>query len=277
MKNDKVIARFPIHKDLLHMILCDIKSYYGKKGQPYLAKLYMAMFSIAYFGLLRAGEVAEGPHSIVTGNVYVGTNKNKILLILNTSKTHGKGNHPQRIRINSLPLQLKYNTGTDKTLCPFKLLNEYSAIRPRARVKTDQFFVYRDHSRVTQDNLRKVLKSSLNRLHFKSSLYNLHSFHIGRCGDLYKLGISVETIKKIGRWKSNAVFNYLTIFNYQRLITFDLYLFAVNVEAFQDVWIVGDEFSLRGVLHCEHYRKQQKQRSCHNHFCIPALMCTFIT
>ena len=73
----------------------------------------------------------------------------------------------------------------------------------------EQFFVYGDRSPVTQEKLRKTLKDMLERMNYNSALYNLHSLRIGQCSDLYKLGLSVETIKKIGLWKSNAVFTYL--------------------------------------------------------------------
>ena len=53
------------------------------------------------------------------------------------------------------------------------------------------------------------LKFMLQKLKLNADLYNVHSLRIGHCGDLLKMGVSVETIKKIGRWKSNAVFNYL--------------------------------------------------------------------
>ena len=42
-----------------------------------------------------------------------------------------------------------------------------------------------------------------------SELYLFHGFQSGRASDLLKLGVSVETIKKLGRWHSNAVFRYL--------------------------------------------------------------------
>ena len=44
---------------------------------------------------------------------------------------------------------------------------------------------------------------------FKDELYSVHSVRMGRACDLLKLGLSVESIKKIGRWRSNAVFRYL--------------------------------------------------------------------
>ena len=44
---------------------------------------------------------------------------------------------------------------------------------------------------------------------FNQGLYNCQSLRIGRASDLLKLALSVETIKKLGRWSSNAVFTYL--------------------------------------------------------------------
>ena len=39
--------------------------------------------------------------------------------------------------------------------------------------------------------------------------YDTHSFRIGRATDLSKGGRSLSKIKRAGRWKSNAVYNYL--------------------------------------------------------------------
>ena len=41
------------------------------------------------------------------------------------------------------------------------------------------------------------------------NFYSVHSFRVGRLTYLLKFGLSVETIKKLGHRKSNAVFRYL--------------------------------------------------------------------
>ena len=170
--------------------------------------MYKAMFAAAYYGLLRAGEVASGPHALKAKDVYVGKNKNEFLFILWTSKTHGYDNKPQMIKITSTK---RSHQTQSSAFCPYKLLRDYSRIRPDSLSDTsdEQFFVFRDRTLVTPDMMRKVLKTALKKLNFKEDLFNLHSLRIGRCEDLYDLGLSVETIKKIGRWKSNAVFAYL--------------------------------------------------------------------
>ena len=62
------------------------------------------------------------------------------------------------------------------------------------------------------EHMRVILKKSLQRAHFDDSLYQVHSFRIGRSMDLLKAGVSVETIRKLGWWKSNIVYRYLRVF-----------------------------------------------------------------
>ena len=57
LKNDKVMTRLPIQKGVLCVILNHIRSYF--MSQPYLEKLFNAIFSSAYYGLLRIGELRE--------------------------------------------------------------------------------------------------------------------------------------------------------------------------------------------------------------------------
>ena len=55
LTNDTVANRLPIRKGLLWVILDKLESVYEK--QPKLIKLYKAIFSLAYFGLLRISEL----------------------------------------------------------------------------------------------------------------------------------------------------------------------------------------------------------------------------
>ena len=95
-------------------------------NQIFLSVLYSAIFSTAYFGLLRIGEVATGSHPILVNDVHVGTNKNKILIILRTSKTHTEGCFPQSIKITSVsknqkPINNEPSKHWLEELCPYKL------------------------------------------------------------------------------------------------------------------------------------------------------------
>ena len=73
----------------------------------------------------------------------------------------------------------------------------------------EPFFVFRDHQPVKPCHFRNCLKTCLEACGFDADNYNTHSLRLGRSCDLYRLGLSIETIKKLGRWKSNVVFKYL--------------------------------------------------------------------
>ena len=140
LNNNRVIHRFPIYRDLLGLLLRELTLEFEEKQQIYLLKLYRAMFVAAYYGLLRAGEIALGPHELLAKDVHIGKNKEKFLFILWTSKTHTAGSKPQMIKITSQPvakaiLHKKQN-------CPFAILREYVAIHPHSLQDTEQFFVF---------------------------------------------------------------------------------------------------------------------------------------
>ena len=214
LENDRVRTRLPIHRDMLEVLLKTTKKHFMKLGQPYLATLYQAIFSTAYFGLFRIGELTSGEHPVLAKDVYVGTNKRKMLFILHTSKTHGKGSKPQSIKITSTSKEKIHKDNNSKQpkqgmYCPYTLLSKYSKARIQRATDTEPFFVFRDRTPVTPSQAQSALKTISKLAKFKPSAYSFHSLRMGRSSDLLKLGVSVETIKKIGRWKSNAVFKYL--------------------------------------------------------------------
>ena len=166
------------------------------------------MFAAAYYGLLRIGEISESPHAVLARNVHIGTNKNKILFVLLTSKTHDLGSKPQLVKFGQKENDRPSRFDTPQ-LDPFIILNEYLAARPPALSDTEQFFVFSDNSAVKPEHLRTVLKEMIQKIKLNPNLYSFHGMRSGCTGDLLSYGVSVETIKKLGRWKSNAVFTYL--------------------------------------------------------------------
>ena len=215
LKNDRVSTRLPIQKGLLSMILKQVKSDFHKAGQVYLATLYQALFSTAYFGLFRVGELTTGTHPVLARSVHIGSNKRKMLLLLQTSKTHGKGNKPQLIKILSKKAKSPASTkckdisNARELPCPFMLLQQYVSQRiPRTTVN-EPFFIFHDGSPVTPRHFNMCLKNTIKKLGFDETLYSGHSLRAGRTSDLLKLGLSVETIKKLGRWRSNTVYCYM--------------------------------------------------------------------
>ena len=206
LNNSKVRMRLPIHKNLLFMLLKYIPQVFDK--QYYLSVLYTAMFSTAYYGLFRVGELTKGSHPILAEDVHIGDNKRKIMFVLHSSKTHSQSNKPQVVKIcgddEYWGTQEKCNRR-----CPFKAVTDYAEIRPNSASPTEPFFVFQDRSPVTPVQMRSTLRSVLSAANLDPLAYGTHGFRAGRAGDLHRKGISVETIRKLGRWSSSAIYTYL--------------------------------------------------------------------
>ena len=142
------------------------------------------------------------------------TNKKKLMFVLHMSKTHWKNHHPQIIKIKATEMiheKVKKKDENNSTLysCLYQALRDYVAFRASYRSYEEPFFVFSDGSSVSPSQFVKTLTKTLKLNSLNSELYCSHSFRIGRSCDLLKMGIPVETIKKLGRWKSNCIYSYL--------------------------------------------------------------------
>ena len=210
--NDEVRTRLPIHKGMLRLLLEPVDRHYHKTCQPFLQLLYKTLISTMYFGLFRVSELTSGAHPVLSKDVHIGMNKKKMLFILRTSKTHWKNVKPQLVKISTTCHKTCHQSPGQKKKqlpCPYELLRKYAKRRGSYETDNEPFFVFSDRSPVRPEQLRRVLKTILREAGFNEHAYDTHSLRTRRTCDLYKLGISVETIKNIGRWKSNAVFKYL--------------------------------------------------------------------
>ena len=204
-KNDRATIKRPIQMKTLRILLRSTENYFLEMNQPYLSILYQAIFVKCYYGLFRIGEVTSGSHPVLVNDVEIGTNKNKLKFTLKSSKTHCIGDPPQIVKIASDKQGKQY----DSQFCPFDILRRYLAQRKPYKSEKEPFFVFRDRSPVTPANVWKVFKVLLKINNYSLKEFSLHGFRSGRAVDLLKAGVSVETIKKLGRWKSNCVYRYL--------------------------------------------------------------------
>ena len=205
--NDCITTRLPIQRGVLEILVNQLSSTYEK--QPYLEALYKALFVTAYFELFRVGELTKGNHPVCAKDVHVGYNKKKLMFVLHTSKTHWHNNSPQIIKISSTSLR-KSRTDDQEKCCPFLLLQRYLDFRkPAYHTLKEQFFIFRDRNPVTSQNFRSVLKTTLEQSGFNYQLYNCSSFRSGRAVDLVRKNVSVESVRKLGRWRSSAIYRYL--------------------------------------------------------------------
>ena len=170
--------------------------------------MYMALFSMAYYGLFRIGELAEGTHTVKAMDVHIAINKRKLLFILWSSKTHGLDVHPQMIKISSTRIK-QHRNPESKQFCPYQLLRTYLEARGKYISPHENFFIFLDHSLVRQHHFCSILRKCLLIVGLEASNFSGHSFRASRALDLLRYGLMVETIKKLGWWRSNAIFSYL--------------------------------------------------------------------
>ena len=216
-KNHNIRTRLPIQKSLLIEILKFTKDYYLEQGQLYLATLFKALFTTAYFGLFQVCELTmtASQHAVRVADVHIGKNKKKFLFILRSSKTHQRSMKPQMIKILMVGEGNESKHGHSLTakskgwFCPYSVLKQFAMIRPKYHDPNEQFFIFRDYTPVMALHMRSTLHLMLKIMQYNETLFNCHSFRSGRSSDLLKYGLSMETIKQLGHWESSIIYAYL--------------------------------------------------------------------
>ena len=128
--------------------------------------------------LFRIGEMVasnHGNHTVKARDVHIGMNKNKVLFILQTSKTHGRNNFPQSIKISSVGGCVYRGV-----FCPFAILRQFLSVRPNYVSDEEHFFCFRDRTPVTQYHFRSTLKNMLKLSGVNHCAYSSHSLRAGR-------------------------------------------------------------------------------------------------
>ena len=211
---DTVDNKLPIRKNVVGLLIAAVDKYYDSP-QPYLSVLYKAMLATNYFGLFRIGEITNSPHAVKAKDVYSGTNKDKMLFVLHSSKTHRKDSRPQTIKISAEKIEKTLENcevqETALSFCPFDLLSQYTVTRKQYRRKDEPFFVFYDRTPVSAYNYRCMLSNLMIKCNLNPDAYTSQGMRAGRASDLLDMGVSVETIRKIGRWKSTSVYTYLRV------------------------------------------------------------------
>ena len=190
-KEDGVATRKPITKSLLDLLLKDLShcncTYYEKC-------MFSVIYYLMYYAALRVSEVCmskTSKHMLRYNCVELVLEKRIIRLKLLSCKHSSK------------PSPLIEVKCTKKII---RLYNLYLSLRPN---KNGPFFINENGLSITRPQLVKVLKSQLTHLNYDATLYNTHSFRIGRASDMATEGYSENQIAMVGRWNSDAYKRYI--------------------------------------------------------------------
>ena len=163
----------------------------------YHRALLQAMFTIAFFGLCRIGELTIQPDGVIA--LYL-----KQLQIssefVSLSIIHFKHHKTQR------PIQIKIFKQKDESICPVLAMCKYLELR---KFDNGPLFCFPDGKPVPRTFMTKHLKACLSLCSLDIKQYTSHSFRIGGASYLASLGLSDTQIRTIGRWDSNAFLRYI--------------------------------------------------------------------
>ena len=170
----------------------------GELGLPAVdAAAFRAIFSLAFFAMLRPGEVLVGGdpnHTIRLGHVVV--QRDRLSLTLPSSKT------------SSIPFNTVLVARPDLSTCPVRAMRQYLQLRPPGR-PADYLFVASLSRPLTTRSLNHTLKLAGSVARLDASRLTGHCFRIGGATHGAQCGMSELQLSEAGRWSSSAVRRYL--------------------------------------------------------------------
>ena len=189
--------RKPITPDILSSLLRLLPAICKS---PYESKLFSAMFTTAFFGYFRMGELVQNTvldpgHAIQVEYVTYHEHSDTVQIFLKHSKTdqEGKGTI---ITLSS----------TQRPPCPVHTMRSFICLRPKI---PGAFFCPESRKPVTRYQVTSVFNMALDKLGLDTRVYKTHSFRIGVAYSTWAMGTSKLDIAQRGRWKSHCMFNYI--------------------------------------------------------------------
>ena len=163
---------------------------------PYMVLLYQTMFTVAFYGLFRPGELTLTEHAIQIENVSL--QPCFAAIYLKSSKCHNQVMPPQLVRIGAQPVPV----------CPVFYLRTYIAVRPPVK---GALFISSVGKPVTYAEFSSTLAKACKFLDLPAGQIKPHSFRIGGATHLHLQGASAEVIQKAGRWSSACFAKYICV------------------------------------------------------------------
>lgn len=195
--NPHVDQRLPITKDILYQLCSCIPDL---APNAYMASLFQSLFLLMFHAFLRVGEVAvsgqQTNHILTIDQLHISYMEAKpiALTIHFNSFKHSNGS-PVKLRI---PIQ--------QDPCPVKFLLQFLKQRGNS---PGHLFVTLMKQTISRHQVAEFLSIALQYAGYKPDNYNTHSFRIGAATYAASQGYTPLQIQQMGRWKSDAFYQYL--------------------------------------------------------------------
>ena len=184
--------RVPMTLEVLHAVIQRADVYFSGQADSIRFK---AMCALAFFALLRVGEMTSSPNNIQKEDITV--LDDRIHICFRRCK-HSNG---ETSRHEILKRE-------DPVICPVRNVTSFLQIRKQG---PGPLFSHTSGKSVKRDEFASELKGILMSLGLGNTRYTSHSFRIGAASWLAATGHSDLQIQRAGRWKSQAFQNYIRL------------------------------------------------------------------
>ena len=158
---------------------------------------FRAVFSLAFFAMLRPGEIVLGADPSHTIRLqHVALRRDRLSLTIPSSKT------------SSAPFTTVLIARPDLASCPVRAVREYMQVRPPGR-PDDYFFISGTTRPFTTRSLTSTVRIAGRVVRLDASRLSGHCFRIGGASHGAQQGMSELQLCEAGRWSSSAVKRYL--------------------------------------------------------------------
>ena len=192
---DEPVIKLPVTPAILYKILDNMDLSMQRDACVWMTCLVM------FYGLLRKSNVV-GMHKILRQDVSIG--KNSVVLTIRSSKT--------RNRKTDVPRKLSLPRLKGHLLCPVASIMNYIRLSAQLPSSSPLCSIQSVSGKVSVlpykhivEAVRKAVPSS------QVNSYATHSFRRGGASFMYKIGMSVESIRLMGDWKSSCYQRYIHV------------------------------------------------------------------
>ena len=186
--------RAPITEDILVKI---VESLPFICYNQYELALFRSVYSLAYFGLFRVGELVFTDHrqsELILSDINLASQS--LTVRIRISKTNQSGR----------PVMITIPSESDRSICPVLAMQRYLSLRGSF---TGNLFCHENRLPLTRYQFGAILSKAISHIGLSSKFFKSHSFRIGQATSLAISGVPSDQIMKLGRWKSNAFSSYI--------------------------------------------------------------------
>ena len=192
----QVDDRLPITKSILFRLVLALNN---TCAISYYQSLYKAMFVVAFYGLLRVGEITKkindkDSHCLQYSDIAMQDQSFSINFRSHKYSIPGK---VSRIFIHKL---------VHDPACTLFHLQNYFRMRGK---DGGNLFQHPIGTPISRSQFTEILNTALCFIGLSPSLYKGHSFRIGACTWHMEQGCSDSQLCNMGRWRSNAFLKYI--------------------------------------------------------------------